>query len=246
MIPLFALSFGCTNSDRPTQPPLEAISPQAPPLGWRAQSDSRVQSVSFYGVDNNALQSAAALIQSGKLREAELILVREAQKDVMHLGVRDALAATYVALAEQAISQNDIPGTDREIMSANATLLNIKSIAVTPGSPLPPRYAETIASRERQVRAVETHMKAAATLGCRTALAQAEGKQQAAYNPVGRNNRDEVIEGLRLTRRCVELQKWIDTDSRAAMNRQLDKLLAMVTEKEREAVLSAAGLGPVR
>jgi hypothetical protein len=44
----------------------------------------------------------------------------------------------------------------------------------------------------------------------------------------------------------VELQKWIDTDSRAAMNRQLDKLLAMVTEKEREAVLSAAGLGPVR
>jgi hypothetical protein len=106
-----------------------------------------VQSVSFYGVDNNALQSAAALIQSGKLREAELILVREAQKDVMHLGVRDALAATYVALAEQAISQNDIPGTDREIMSANATLLNMKSIAVTPGSPLPPRYAETIASR---------------------------------------------------------------------------------------------------
>jgi len=181
------------------------------------------------------------LVQSGQLCEAELVLVREAEKDKSHLRVRDALAAINVALALQAIAASNFALADRELLSASVTVQNMKGIVVMPDTSFTPGDTALVAARERQLNAAEEQLRRTAELECRTALATAKQRETAARRRFAPNDRQEVVAGLKSVRRCVEVGQWISADVRGDANSQLDRLLALVTKRERDKLLAAAG-----
>lgn len=213
-----------------TQPPQSGQTSRPPP------------SRAVVAPNPQVLATASDLIRAKRYEEAEIVLAREVQANPDELQSRSMLFVVYKALAERAIAVGEFAEADLWIGSANTAQLNMKGIAMQPGVPLPDRDLQLVARKAEEVKVLKANLNNAADAKCVSALHAADRLADEARKLILKNDRNKVIEGLKQVRVCVESQRWITADRRAEANQRMNFLLKLVSEKEHDQVLAAAGL----
>jgi hypothetical protein len=191
--------------------------------------------------DEAEVVRAEGLMQAKKYREAEIVLAREARKRTNDFTVQAKLLWAHRALAGEYLIKGDYKATGDEWDSAHAALIKMKAILLNPDITRPANYEFVIRREEGEIVAGRDQLMVATDKQCHSWLLEAEKLRQGAIRIIRRNDRDKVIAGLRLVRKCAEISSWISADMRGNSINTMQRLISLVTADERTAMLGAAG-----
>ena len=206
-----------------------------------SQSPPPIQSKAPLPDESETLR-AEGLIREKKYREAEIVLTREAQRRKNDFAIQVKLILTHKKMAAGYLSKGDFQATADEWDAAHVALIKMKTIVLNTDVTLPDNYESAIKLEEDEIAAGRKQLTIAADHQCEKLLYDADILRREAHRLIRKNDRDKVTAGLRIVRKCVELNSWTSTDTKGKSVNAIRQLVGLVRDDERAAILGAAGL----
>ena len=197
------------------------------------------------------LKNAEQLRKDNRLREAEIILTRAVQTDRDNVAAWRSLAAVQRETAIGSVATGNLllaaQQADRALTSLNALI----GISVDPS---PKRETKIVVDEESATADVSSKLREAIDKACVTHIANAKQSATNASNSfwnvlaIGlrdvKNDRGEVINGLKHLKNVFELGAWASESTRTSANDAYSKLKKLVNPEEWNDLLARAGFDP--
>ena len=197
------------------------------------------------------LKNAEQLRKDNRLREAEIILTRAVQTDRDNVAAWRSLAAVQRETAIGSVATGNLllaaQQADRALTSLNALI----GISVDPS---PKMETKIVVDEESATADVSSKLREAIDKACVTHIANAKQSATNASNSfwnvlaIGlrdvKNDRGEVINGLKHLKNVFELGAWASESTRTSANDAYSKLKKLVNPEEWNDLLARAGFDP--
>jgi hypothetical protein len=203
------------------------------------------------GVDD-LLDQAQRLRTQKQYREAEILLTKAIQTDHDDIRIWRALAAVQRDMSAASIKAGNLLSAAQESDRARATINGLTGVFIDPKLPsLDPK----IVIDEEKINAVAADaVRSAIDSACRDYIAKADGyaneAHHSSWNVVAlgfrdvKNDRGQVVEGLKQLKMVFELGAWASEGTRTATTETFSKLKKLVYPDEWNELLARAGFDP--
>jgi len=219
--------IGCASSD---------FSSDKQPLPTNSKEDKQQNYIA-------TMEHVNALIKDKKYREAELILTREAQKNLNDFVVQSKLLYINSAQAKDSIRKADLEAAGSDVDAGDIALITLKHIILTPDSSVPKDFPVILKGQEDELLTIKKNLTDSIDGYCNKKLTEADAFAKKAKNLVTRNDRNMIIAGLKKVRECNQYGKWASIETKSKSTNSVRMLLDLAEEKEHDSLLRSAGFG---
>ena len=198
------------------------------------------------------LKNAEQLRTDKRLREAEIILTRAVQTDRDNVDAWRSLAAVQREMATESVAAGNLLSAAQAVDRARASVNGVIGISVDPSTPS--METKIVVDEESATAEVLSKVREAIDEACVTHIGNANQSATDAFHSswnvvaVGfrsvKNDRNEVINGLKHLKNVFELGPWASDSTRMSANDAYSKLKNLVKPEEWNDLLARAGFDP--
>lgn len=198
------------------------------------------------------LKSAEDLRKEKRLRESEIILTRAVQTDRSNVVAWRSLASVQREMAIDSIAAGNLLSAAREADRAKTSVNCVSAISVDPSAPT--IETKIVVDEESSTEDVSSKVREAIDKASVTHIANANQSATDAFHSswnvaaLGirsvKNDRDEIIKGLKHLKNVFELGAWASEGTRTSANDAYSKLKKLANPEEWNDLLARAGFDP--
>ena len=185
------------------------------------------------------IRKAEEMIGQNQWREAEILLTRAISADPRNLPTRRKFASLHLAVVEVKIKASDLNAAGTALDEAAQAINKIREMSVDPELDVD---TAIVVEHETAFKNTQKHLREVVDTRCNAEIVKVLKCANDAGHWYKKNNRDQVVEGLKSLRVVVQLSRWSSEETQIRSIDALAKLKDRVNSEEWDGLMSRAGI----